>query len=157
MSEDTLVRISQEMSRQLGLTLAPQDGVLLLADDNEQNQVSIEVGTEDGMLYLRSPIVSWPSASLLWPEPDDTEAEKLLLSHAAVSRLMLILNGDTQTHASCSVALDAGSAQLVLIERLQSSLSGQEVLVRIQALGEHMVRLRSAVKQVLLSEVEGTH
>jgi hypothetical protein len=159
MSEDTLQRISQEMSRQLGQTLQPQDGLLVLADENEQLQVSIEVGALDGMLYLISPIVGLPPDAMVWPEPDDQEAWQTLLAHAAVSRLMLVLNGDIQAHASCSVALDAGSGQLLMIERLPASLSGQDVLARIEAAGQHMARLRAAVRQLLkpINSTGGPH
>jgi len=149
MSEDTLERISQEMSKHLGTTLQPQEGMLVLADDQEQNQVTLEVGAHDGLLYLISPIVRLPQAALLWPEANDDEAEKTLLAHAPVSRLMLVLNGDTQAHAKSTVALDPENEQLVLIQRLSASLSGQEVLAHIQAAGEHLDRLRAGVRAVL--------
>lgn len=159
MSEDTLQRIGQEMSRLLGQTLQPQDGLLVLADENDQLQVGIEVGALDGMLYLISPIVALPPEAMMWPDPDDQQAGQTLLAHAAVSRLMLVLNGDTQAHASCSVALDAGSGQLLMIERLPASLSGQDVLARIEAAGQHMARLRAAVRQVLkpFTSAAGSH
>jgi hypothetical protein len=149
MSEDTLQRISREMSKLLGSELQPQDGMLVLSDESEQNQITLEQGALDGQLYLTSPIFQMPPESLHWPQTDERKAPKPMLDYAAVSRLMLVLNGDTQTHASRTVALESGTEQLMLIERLPKDLSGQEALARINAAGEYISRLRAAVQQIL--------
>jgi len=125
--------LASGLSAELKETIQVQDDCIVLTGLDPSDHAVLQLGANDGALYLSASIVKIT-------DTDDLSSEYL--------NILLELNSDTKNYPYGRIALDSLAESATWIERIEPDIDAQRLIQIIEARGLLIARIRLALQAV---------